>query len=113
VVLIYGNGPILSQDLKILGRLKMKMKHLAQTAFIAAFGAALVTSTPAISADKIRFAKVVPHPFQFLIADLGMEKGIFQKHGIELDIFATGGSAKLHQALAVLSDECELVSVWL
>jgi NitT/TauT family transport system substrate-binding protein len=61
---------------------------------------ALSLAIPAHALDKIRFAKVVPHPFAFIIAEVGVEQGIFKKHGIELDIFATGGSAKLHQALA-------------
>lgn len=71
---------------------------------------ALSPATPAHAADKIRFAKVVPHPFAFIIAEVGVEQGIFKKHGIELDIFATGGSAKLHQALAADSADIGLGS---
>lgn len=71
---------------------------------------ALSLAGPAHALDKIRFAKVVPHPFAFIIAEVGVEQGIFKKHGIELDIFATGGSAKLHQALAADSADIGLGS---
>lgn len=67
-------------------------------------------AVPAYGLDKIRFAKVIPHPFAFIIAEVGVEQGIFKKHGIELDIFATGGSAKLHQALAADSADIGLGS---
>ncbi len=65
---------------------------------------------PAHADDKIKFAKVIPHPFAFIIADVGKEQGIFKKHGIDLEIFATGGSAKLHQALAAGSADIGLGS---
>lgn len=54
--------------------------------------------------------KVVPHPFAFLMADVGKEQGIFKKHGIDLDIIGTRGSAKLHQALAAGSADIGLGS---
>ncbi len=88
----------------------MKSKLFTQAAFVAAFGVAIATSSSAFSADKIRFAKVVPHPFAFIMADVGVEHGIFKKHGIDLDIFGSGGSAKLHQALAADSADIGLGS---
>ena len=62
------------------------------------------------SAQKIRFMKVVPHPFAFLIPDVGVQVGIFKKHGLELDMMATRGSAKLHQAMAADSADIGLGS---
>jgi NitT/TauT family transport system substrate-binding protein len=80
-------------------------------------GAAAVTSMamsaalqPASAADKIRFMKVVPHPFAFLIPDVGVQEGIFKKHGLELDITGTRGSAKLHQAMSADSADIGLGS---
>jgi ABC-type nitrate/sulfonate/bicarbonate transport system substrate-binding protein len=62
------------------------------------------------SAQKIRFMKVVPHPFAFLIPDVGVQEGIFKKHGLELDITGTRGSAKLHQAMSADSADIGLGS---
>ncbi|MDP6429983.1 MAG: ABC transporter substrate-binding protein [Rhodospirillales bacterium] len=88
------------------------MKTISTTSLY--LGSALVLSAavtqPAASADKIIFMKVVPHPFAFLMADVGKEQGIFKKHGIDLDIIGTRGSAKLHQALAAGSADIGLGS---
>ena len=79
-------------------------------------GAAVVALTTgavtqeAAAAEKIRLMKVVPHPFAFLIPDVGQEQGIFKKYGIELDISGTRGSAKLHQALSADSADIGLGS---
>lgn len=54
----------------------------------------------AYAVDKIRVMKVVPQAFQLTIVDVGVEKGIFAKHDLELDISGAGSGAKLHQAMA-------------
>lgn len=63
--------------------------------------ATLVTSSlVAQAADKVRVLKAVPHAFQLSIVDVGVEKGIFAKYDLELEIAGAGGGAKLQQALA-------------
>jgi len=52
------------------------------------------------AADTIRVMKVVPQAFQLTVVDVGVEKGIFAKYDLELEISGAGSGAKLHQALA-------------
>lgn len=68
---------------------------------------AIVTATALMAmtnvtyaADLIRVMKVVPQAFQLTVVDVGVEKGIFAKYDLELDISGAGSGAKLHQALA-------------
>jgi len=64
----------------------------------AACAAALLAAAPALAADKIRFGKGFPTLFQFTPVDVGIEKGIFAKHGIEIELSAFTGDARTHQA---------------
>ena len=71
--------------------------------FVAAAVAALgivAVAAPASALDKLRTGKAIALPFDFTPLDIGMEKGFFQKHGLELEISSFAGSAKLQQALA-------------
>jgi NitT/TauT family transport system substrate-binding protein len=63
-------------------------------------GLAVLTATGARAADTVRVGKAVGTAWTFIGLDVGMKEGIFQKYGIELDIAAFGGDAKLQQALA-------------
>ncbi len=62
------------------------------------------------AADKLRVGKAVAPAFSFTPVDIGHEKGFFRKYGIEVEISAFGGSAKLHQALAAGSIDIGLGS---
>jgi NitT/TauT family transport system substrate-binding protein len=53
---------------------------------------------PASAQDKIRFGKAFPGLFQFTPVDLGIEKGFFQKRGLEVEIANFFGDAKQQQA---------------
>ncbi|HEY3920127.1 MAG TPA: ABC transporter substrate-binding protein [Stellaceae bacterium] len=59
----------------------------------------IAATAPATALDKLRVGKAIALPFDFTPVDIGMEKGFFQKHGLELDIASFAGSAKLQQAL--------------
>jgi ABC-type nitrate/sulfonate/bicarbonate transport system substrate-binding protein len=61
---------------------------------------ALAGSGQSQAADKLRLAKVVPHPWTFIAADVAEEQGIWKKHNLDVEILGLGGSAKLAQALA-------------
>ena len=54
---------------------------------------------PARAAEKLRVAKVVPFAWTFTPLDIGMQEGIFAKHGLDVDASASSGDAKLQQIL--------------
>jgi ABC-type nitrate/sulfonate/bicarbonate transport system substrate-binding protein len=56
--------------------------------------------TPAGAAEKLRVAKVVPFAWAFTPLDVGMQMGIFAKHGLDIEESASAGDAKLQQLLA-------------
>src|SRR5580692_10718203 len=51
----------------------------------------------------LRLGKAQANQFAFIPADIGVETGIFKKHGIDLDISAFAGDAKMVQALTANS----------
>lgn len=51
-------------------------------------------------AEPLRVGKPQGEVFSFVPLDVGIEEGIFKKHGIEVQEFDLGGAAKLQQALA-------------
>ena len=61
--------------------------------------ATTLATAPAAALDKLRVGKAIALPFDFTPVDVGTEKGFFQQHGLELEISAFAGSAKLQQAL--------------
>ena len=68
---------------------------------------AVLTSSPLLiparAADKLRVAKVVPFAWTFTPLDVGMQTGIFAKHGLDIEESASAGDAKLQQLLASAS----------
>jgi NitT/TauT family transport system substrate-binding protein len=60
----------------------------------------VIAAAPASALDKLRTGKAIALPFDFTPLDIGMTKGFFQKHGLELEITAFAGSARLQQGLA-------------
>jgi len=70
--------------------------HLKCAALLLA--AALVA--PAQAADALRVAKVVPFAWTFTPLDIGMQSGIFAKHGLDIEESSSAGDAKLQQLLA-------------
>jgi NitT/TauT family transport system substrate-binding protein len=66
--------------------------------------AALVA--PVTAAEKLLVGKAVPEAFSFVVPDVGMRKGFFQKYGIELETTGFAGDAKMQQAMA--SDSIDL-----
>jgi ABC-type nitrate/sulfonate/bicarbonate transport system substrate-binding protein len=68
---------------------------------LVAAGAGLVLlslGTPS-QADPLRVGKPQGEVFSFVPLDVGIEEGIFKKHGIEIQEFDLGGAAKQQQAL--------------
>ncbi len=77
------------------------------------YGAAALLAAsvaPARAADKLRVGKVVPFAWTFTPLDIGMEAGIFKKHGLDIEASSTAGDAKLQQALTADSLDIGLAS---
>ncbi len=55
---------------------------------------------PVQAAEKLRVAKVVPFAWSFTPLDIGIQAGIFAKHGLDIEDSASAGDAKLQQLLA-------------
>jgi NitT/TauT family transport system substrate-binding protein len=54
---------------------------------------------PARAAESLRVAKVVPFAWTFTPLDIGIQEGIFAKHGLAIEASASSGDAKLQQLL--------------
>ena len=60
---------------------------------------AVLVAAPAGAAEKLRVVKAVAFAWTFTPLDVGIETGIFAKHGLEIEASAAAGDAKLQQAL--------------
>jgi len=67
---------------------------------IATVLAGLGFSQSAYAVDSIRVGKSVPIAWTFTPLDMGVETGIWAKHGLKVEITSFGGEAKVQQALA-------------
>jgi NitT/TauT family transport system substrate-binding protein len=75
----------------------------------AAVIAVTLFAASAANADTmLRLGKAQANQFAFIPADIGVETGIFKKHGIDLDISAFSGDAKMVQALTANSIDIAL-----
>jgi ABC-type nitrate/sulfonate/bicarbonate transport system substrate-binding protein len=61
--------------------------------------ATLLIAGPAGAAEKLRVGKAVAFAWTFTPLDIGIETGIFKKHGLEIEASAAAGDAKMQQAL--------------
>jgi NitT/TauT family transport system substrate-binding protein len=68
-------------------------------AILAATLAAVLLLAPANAAEKLRVGKAVPFAWTFTPLDVGMQMGIFARHGLEIESSAFGGDARMQQAL--------------
>ncbi len=72
---------------------------LAAAGFVAALCASLAPGS-AVAAETLRVGKAIALPFDFTPLDVGMAKGFYAKHGLEIEEVNFAGSAKLQQGLA-------------
>jgi NitT/TauT family transport system substrate-binding protein len=61
--------------------------------------AAALLAKPAAADDLVRVGNPAGDDFHFSFANVGTEAGIFKKNGLELQITALAGGAKLHAAM--------------
>ena len=71
---------------------------------------ALALAAPALAAEKLRVGRAVPQAFSFVPVDVGMQHGIFRKHGLEIESTSFAGDAKMQQAMAADSIDIALGS---
>ncbi|HKT16590.1 MAG TPA: ABC transporter substrate-binding protein [Stellaceae bacterium] len=64
------------------------------TGFLVALGAG-----PSLATDKLRVGKAIAGPIDFTPLDIGIAKGFYQKHGLDIEEVNFAGSAKLQQGL--------------
>jgi NitT/TauT family transport system substrate-binding protein len=78
----------------------MRSMKLQQLAFCAAALLGLVFANSAYAQTTLRLGKAQANQFAFVPADVGVDTGIFKKHGIDVEISSFSGDAKEMQALA-------------
>ena len=59
-----------------------------------------MASRDASAQEKLRVGKAVAESFAFVPLDVGVRQGIFKQHGLDIEITAFGGGARLQQAMA-------------
>jgi NitT/TauT family transport system substrate-binding protein len=85
-------------------------RKLIQCVVLLILLASLAFDASAQAVMKVRVGKAIGEAFSFTPLDIGIETGIFKKHGIEIEKYDFGGSAKLQQALAADSIDMGLGS---
>jgi len=60
---------------------------------------AVLIAAPAGAAEKLRVGKAVAFAWTFTPIDVGIQTGIFAKHGLDVEASAATGDAKMQQAL--------------
>ncbi len=73
----------------------------AMPGFLRAFSIILIAlwMAPASAAEELRVGKAVAFAWTFTPLDVGIQMGIFAKHGIEVEASAFNGDARLQQGL--------------
>jgi NitT/TauT family transport system substrate-binding protein len=88
----------------------MMIKPLYQAAAMALVVATAGLPTAASARSLLRVGKAVPEAFSFVPLDVGIQKGFFEKHGLDIQSTAFTGDAKLQQAMAADSIDLALGS---
>jgi len=78
----------------------MRSMKFQQLIFCTAALLGLVFAGPANAQTTLRLGKAQANQFAFVPADVGVDTGIFKKHGINVEISSFSGDAKEMQALA-------------
>lgn len=76
------------------------MTIIARSALGLALAICLPFAHSASAAEKLRVGKAVPEAFSFVPVDVGINKGIFRKNGLEIESIAFAGDARMQQAAA-------------
>lgn len=79
---------------------RKKRNMLVRAAMVIAMLLVWPLCPPAAAAEKLRVGKAVAEAFSFVPIDVGMQKGIFSKYGLEIESIAFTGDARMQQAAA-------------
>src|SRR5579884_3824194 len=82
----------------------------SSAALMAILFASLLLAWPVQAQTKIGVGKAISEAFSFVPLDVGIETGIFKKHGLDVEKYDFAGSAKLQQGLAAGSIDMGLGS---
>jgi len=93
--------------MKRFGKVVSRLGFAAVLAAAYGLSAAQAADKPA---DKVHVAKSADVAWTFVVLDIGQQLGIFAKYGIDVEISALAGDAKVQQALAAQSIEFGLGS---
>ena len=90
----------------------MLLCNAARITWLAVLAFPMLLNWPATAsaADAITVGNSAATSFTFLVADIGVAKGMFAKRGLAVTVTALGGDAKVQQALAAGSIEFGLGS---
>src|ERR1700722_4307876 len=80
----------------------MRVSNLKRPMFLA-LGIALGVggaAAPVLAHDPLRVGKAAANAWTFATLEIGKEAGIYKQQGLDIDIFALAGDAKLQQAMA-------------
>ena|SRR5690348_8679299 len=69
---------------------------------------AFVFAPAARAEDQLRVAKGGSRAFSFMILDVGIQSGVFKKHGLDIEASGIDGAARLHQAMVAGSVDIAL-----
>src|SRR5580692_10721390 len=86
----------------------MRSIKVQQLVFCAAVLLGLVFAGAANAQTTLRLGKAQANQFAFVPADVGVDTGIFKKHGIDVEISSFAGDAKEMQAVAAGSIDIAL-----
>src|SRR6266481_2657362 len=100
----------LSGKWDFLNLLRLRCGALVSNLTILTILAIFTVNGSAQATMKVRVGKAIGEAFSFTPLDIGMETGIFKKHGVDIEKYDFGGSAKLQQALAADSIDMGLGS---
>jgi NitT/TauT family transport system substrate-binding protein len=81
-------------------RLEKTSRIVPLFAILAVSTAALVAGPVRAKAETLRVGKSTLSSFSFTLLEVGMQAGIFQKHGLTIESSAFGGGPRLTQAMA-------------
>jgi NitT/TauT family transport system substrate-binding protein len=82
----------------------------AMAACVMAMALAAAGASGALAETTLKVGKAMGQAFSFAPLDVGIARGIFQKHGLAIEKFDFAGSARLQQALAAGSIDIGLGS---
>src|SRR6185312_4294594 len=95
---------------RIMGSMMMRRSKISRRAALGVLVGSVAAAyvRPAKAADTLRVGKAVAENFGYTPLDIGMAKGIFQRHDIEIALLNFTGGAKIAQAMAAGSVDISL-----